>query len=69
MIIRKEIYFDGRPFILQYSDKKVLIKDAITENLFSSAMDELNNVHEYVETESVIDSGDLDGFFTELENM
>lgn len=69
MIIKKQIYFDGKPYILSYSDKKVLIRETTTGNLFSSAMDDINFPREYEETESIIDSEDLQGYYDELEKM
>ena len=69
MIIKKQIYFDGKPYILSYSDKKVLIRETTTGNLFSSAMDDINFPREYKETESIIDSEDLQGYYDELEKI
>lgn len=69
MIIKKEIYFEEKPYTLTYSDKKVLIKDVQTGALFSSALDDVNCPREYIETTSIIACDDLEGYFHELEMM
>lgn len=69
MIITKQIYFEERPCTLTYSDKRLYIKESISGNLFSSAIDDILYPHEYIETDLAVESENLDGYFEELENM